>query len=84
MGELKDRVEGKVDEVKGKITADRPTELKGKGKQLRGQIRGKANAFKDGMRDAGTAHVDDAGRSRSVDKETQVGLTIRRTRTVKE
>jgi uncharacterized protein YjbJ (UPF0337 family) len=62
MGELKDKVEGKITELKGKVTNDRSEELKGKAQQAWGAVQGKANDLSDALRDpsAGSERDDDA------------------------
>lgn len=59
MGELKDKIGGKAEEVKGKVTGSKSDQIKGKAKQARGAVKGKINDLKDDARSSG----DDPGRT---------------------
>ncbi|MDQ6900020.1 MAG: CsbD family protein [Candidatus Dormibacteraeota bacterium] len=39
---MKDKIKGKAEEVKGKVTGDKTEEFKGKGRQGVGDVKGKA------------------------------------------
>jgi uncharacterized protein YjbJ (UPF0337 family) len=41
---MKDKVRGKTEEIKGKVTGDKPLELKGKARQKAGQVKETAKA----------------------------------------
>ncbi len=59
---MKDQIEGKADELKGKITGDRAEELKGKAQQKVGDV-------KDHMRGARDDVKDEADRRRDQDSD---------------
>lgn len=40
---MKDKVSGKVEEVKGRVTGDRSEEMKGKARQAKGDVERKAD-----------------------------------------
>ena len=51
MGEMKDKVQGKAREVKGKVTGDKSDQVKGKAQQVKGAIEGKLDDIKSSSRD---------------------------------
>lgn len=53
MSELKDKIEGKAQEIKGKVTDNERDEAEGKAKQMRGDVKGAANDAKSKVQRAG-------------------------------
>ena len=51
MAGLGDKVEGKAKEIKGKLTDDEPTEMKGKAQQAAGKLKDTADDVADEMHD---------------------------------
>jgi uncharacterized protein YjbJ (UPF0337 family) len=47
MAGLSDKVVGKAEELKGKVTGDKAEELKGKARQARGEAKGKSKRAVD-------------------------------------
>jgi uncharacterized protein YjbJ (UPF0337 family) len=79
MGELKDKLEGKARELKGKVTDDRGEELKGKAQQVKGAAEGKLDDLKDAWANRNSEGSDGtetdgtyAGEGYSPAKEQQV------------
>ncbi|GAC1405049.1 MAG: hypothetical protein NVSMB52_18850 [Chloroflexota bacterium] len=59
MGELQDKVEGKVKNVTGAVTGDDSKQAEGKTQETWGNVQGKANDLKDKVSDAvGGDHGD--------------------------
>jgi uncharacterized protein YjbJ (UPF0337 family) len=46
---MKDEVKGKVDELKGKLTGDKPEEMKGKAEQAGDKVRRNARDVRDDL-----------------------------------
>lgn len=56
MGELTDKIGGKAQEIKGKVTGSKSDQMKGKGKQVRGAVKGKIDDLKDDLKTSGHDH----------------------------
>ena len=48
--EMKERVQGKAEEIKGKVTHDKPLEVKGKARQKVGEVKEAAKSIAFDMR----------------------------------
>lgn len=51
MGEWKNKIQGKAEELKGDVTGDRSEKMKGKARRAWGDVQGKANDIKDSFED---------------------------------
>jgi len=49
MAGLKDQVEGKAKEIKGKVTNDKKTEMEGNAQQVKGKVERRAGQAKDDL-----------------------------------
>jgi uncharacterized protein YjbJ (UPF0337 family) len=45
---MEDKIRGKIEELKGKVTKDKPEELKGKGRQKVGEVKDTARDVTEG------------------------------------
>jgi uncharacterized protein YjbJ (UPF0337 family) len=52
---MKDKLEGKFDEIKGEVTGDQSEELKGKGQQKVGDVKEGIDDLKDRTEDSDSA-----------------------------
>jgi uncharacterized protein YjbJ (UPF0337 family) len=53
---MKERVQGKAEEIKGKVTHDRPLEIKGKARQKVGEVKEAAKSIAYDAHHSGKKH----------------------------
>lgn len=56
---MKDQIEGKGEELKGKLTGDRSEEAEGKARQKMGDAKAKARDAKEDVREEWNKHTDE-------------------------